>query len=215
MGARTSGRISPVSPAKRARKPCWRELMTSISCSDTTCTTCRRERDGMRGVGVSRRVVPNRAGLGASTGPPAVKAGRAASCPVPNLRAPKCCGPPAFKQATFHQPSMCHALTLHPPHPPHRTHSGPPLSASAALHQGTEQTWWRGLQGARQGGGTKLELGPCCTAQGEAQPLAQGFSQLLHFRPNEAPSSPAPPMYTLPFPAPAGWARRAGAPMAS
>mmetsp|Transcript_35304 Transcript_35304/g.104435 ORF Transcript_35304/g.104435 Transcript_35304/m.104435 type:complete len:212 (-) Transcript_35304:441-1076(-) len=40
--SRTSCRISPVSPENSARKPCVRELMTSISCSVTTCTTSFR-----------------------------------------------------------------------------------------------------------------------------------------------------------------------------
>mmetsp|Transcript_35408 Transcript_35408/g.61179 ORF Transcript_35408/g.61179 Transcript_35408/m.61179 type:complete len:212 (-) Transcript_35408:655-1290(-) len=40
--SRTSDLISPVSPAKRARKPCCRELITSISCRLTTCTTSLR-----------------------------------------------------------------------------------------------------------------------------------------------------------------------------
>lgn len=37
--SRTSDLISPVSPEKRARKPCVRLLMTSISCRDTVWTT--------------------------------------------------------------------------------------------------------------------------------------------------------------------------------
>ena len=40
--SRTSILISPVSPEKRARKPCVRLLMTSISCSVTVCTTSLR-----------------------------------------------------------------------------------------------------------------------------------------------------------------------------
>mmetsp|Transcript_67398 Transcript_67398/g.158967 ORF Transcript_67398/g.158967 Transcript_67398/m.158967 type:complete len:227 (-) Transcript_67398:343-1023(-) len=40
--SRISALISPVSPAKRARKPCARELITSISCSETTCTISLR-----------------------------------------------------------------------------------------------------------------------------------------------------------------------------
>ena len=45
--SRTSALISPVSPANSARKPCCRELITSMSCSDTyaslggkCCTVC-------------------------------------------------------------------------------------------------------------------------------------------------------------------------------
>ena len=38
-GARASGLISPVSPANNARKPWALELITSISCNDTVCTT--------------------------------------------------------------------------------------------------------------------------------------------------------------------------------
>ncbi|RUS21403.1 hypothetical protein BC937DRAFT_92798 [Endogone sp. FLAS-F59071] len=40
--SRTSGLISPVSPEKRARNPCVRELMTSISWRETVCTTSLR-----------------------------------------------------------------------------------------------------------------------------------------------------------------------------
>ena len=40
--SRTSILISPVSPEKRARNPCVRLLMTSISCSVTVCTTSLR-----------------------------------------------------------------------------------------------------------------------------------------------------------------------------
>ena len=40
--SRTSGLISPVSPAKSARNPCARLLMTSISWSETVCTTSLR-----------------------------------------------------------------------------------------------------------------------------------------------------------------------------
>ena len=39
---RSSGLISPVSPANRARKPCVLLLMTSISCNETVCTTSLR-----------------------------------------------------------------------------------------------------------------------------------------------------------------------------
>ena len=35
----TSGLISPVSPENKARKPCVLELITSISCRVTVCTT--------------------------------------------------------------------------------------------------------------------------------------------------------------------------------
>merc|ERR1719421_247417 len=40
--SRTSGLISPVSPANKAKKPCALLLMTSISCNDTVCTTSLR-----------------------------------------------------------------------------------------------------------------------------------------------------------------------------
>jgi hypothetical protein len=40
--ARSSPEISPVSPEKRARKPCWRLLMTSISWRLTTCVVVLR-----------------------------------------------------------------------------------------------------------------------------------------------------------------------------
>jgi len=40
--SRSSVLISPVSPANSARKPCVRELMTSISWSETVWTTSRR-----------------------------------------------------------------------------------------------------------------------------------------------------------------------------
>ena len=40
--SRTSGLISPVSPEKSAKNPCVLELMTSISCRVTVCTTSFR-----------------------------------------------------------------------------------------------------------------------------------------------------------------------------
>mmetsp|Transcript_63497 Transcript_63497/g.104887 ORF Transcript_63497/g.104887 Transcript_63497/m.104887 type:complete len:241 (+) Transcript_63497:923-1645(+) len=40
--SRTSCLISPVSPANNAKNPCARELMTSISCNVTVCTTSLR-----------------------------------------------------------------------------------------------------------------------------------------------------------------------------
>ena len=56
--SRTSGLISPVSPEKRAKKPWVLELITSISCKVTVCTTSLRFCNSPSGHCTNRVVAP-------------------------------------------------------------------------------------------------------------------------------------------------------------